>query len=678
MSALRMAFSELRRITAGRLPRLAVLALVVIPLLYGGLYLYANSDPYGRLRHVPAALVDTDRGATLPDGSRLDAGEQVKRDLVRSNDFDWHPVSEQEARDGVRDGRYDFALTLPADFSSALASAADLTASDLAPRQGTLVLSTNDANNYLARTIAGTVADRVRDALATQVGDQAANRFLVGFATIHGSLTEAADGADRLAAGAAEAGSGAGRLASGADTLEQGQRRLLSGAEQLVAGTSRLDAGAQRLATGLGTLDQRTRTLPDQSRALADGARQVAAGNRRVADVGDAVGSASQQVVDNLDTFESQAAQRLRDAGLSPAQVQQVLDALHQGRQPLLDVTARLQSATRQLDQLAAGADQVAAGAQALVDATPALRNGIVAAADGSRQVASGTGDLRAGAVRLRDGQRQAVTGAGSLAAGAHRLDTGLRDLTSGADRLATGLRSGLDGVPNLDDPTRAATASTIADPVAVRTLATARAATYGAGLAPFFMALASWIGGYVLFLLVRPLSARAMAANQTPLRVALAGWLTPALLGAVQASLLVTVVSAVLGIHLAHAVATWGLLVLTSVAFIAIIHALTAWLGSVGQFLGLVLMVLQLVSAGGTFPWQTIPQPLYLLHHVLPMGYAIHGLRQLMYGGAVALVGRDVAVLLAYLVGSLLLSAVAARRLRVWSVRRIKPELVL
>ena len=51
----------------------------------------------------------------------------------------------------------------------------------------------------------------------------------------------------------------------------------------------------------------------------------------------------------------------------------------------------------------------------------------------------------------------------------------------------------------------------------------------------------------------------------------------------------------------------TWALLPDLG-AFIAIIQALNAWLGTVGQFLGLVLMVLQLVSAGGTFPWQTIP----------------------------------------------------------------------
>lgn len=54
----------------------------------------------------------------------------------------------------------------------------------------------------------------------------------------------------------------------------------------------------------------------------------------------------------------------------------------------------------------------------------------------------------------------------------------------------------------------------------------------------------------------------------------------------------------------------------LASFTYAAIILALNVWLGSVGQFVGLVLMVLQLLTAGGTFPWQTLPAPLAWLHH--------------------------------------------------------------
>jgi putative membrane protein len=88
--------------------------------------------------------------------------------------------------------------------------------------------------------------------------------------------------------------------------------------------------------------------------------------------------------------------------------------------------------------------------------------------------------------------------------------------------------------------------------------------------------------------------------------------------------------------------------------------------------------MVVQLVTAGGTFPWQTIPQPLHWLHHVLPMSYAVDGLRQLMYGGLSGRVVSDVLVLAAFLVGALLLTAHGARRQRVWTPKRVRPEIVL
>jgi len=238
MSALRLAVGELRRITAGRLPKFAALALAVIPLLYGGLYLYANHDPYANLSHVPAAIVVEDSGATTAQGQPLQAGRQVARDLVSSGSFEWHRTSAAEAEDGVRTGRYDFAVTLPADFSSALASSGRF-----APRQGALILTTNDANNYIARTIADRVTDQVRDSLARQVGEQAATNFLEGFARIHDQLSQAVNGAAQLMSGAQQAKSGADKLSSGADELAAGQRRLLDGA-------TRLESGARQASSG--------------------------------------------------------------------------------------------------------------------------------------------------------------------------------------------------------------------------------------------------------------------------------------------------------------------------------------------------------------------------------------------------------------------------------------------
>lgn len=132
-------------------------------------------------------------------------------------------------------------------------------------------------------------------------------------------------------------------------------------------------------------------------------------------------------------------------------------------------------------------------------------------------------------------------------------------------------------------------------------------------------------------------------------------------------------------GGHPAHAWWTLAFLILTSFAFTAVVHALNAAFGPKGKFIALVILVLQLVTAGGTFPWQTIPEPLHPLHQVLPLGYVVSGLRNLLYGGlGLETASNAAAVLLCYLVASLLLSTIAAWRQRVWTPARLKPELSL
>src|SRR5699024_3732827 len=147
-----------------------------------------------------------------------------------------------------------------------------------------------------------------------------------------------------------------------------------------------------------------------------------------------------------------------------------------------------------------------------------------------------------------------------------------------------------------------------------------ASAGTYGAGLAPFFIGLATWIGAFVLFLLLRPLSERSISSGAAPFRVALGGWLAAAALGAAQDVVLFGAVTWLVGINVAHPFAAIGFVLLTSVTFTAMVQALNALFGAVGKFLALVLLVLQLVSAGGTFPWETLPEPLHPLHAILPM----------------------------------------------------------
>ncbi|KQZ67396.1 YhgE/Pip domain-containing protein [Nocardioides sp. Root151] len=645
MTSLRIAWTELRRLTAGRLPKIAVLALMLVPTLYAGLYLYANHDPYANLDHVPAALVVEDTGATDTAGEEMQAGRDVADELLERKDFGWEEVSREEAEEGVSEGRYDFALAIPRDFSASLTSAGT---SD--PERARLQMITNDANSYLSTTIANTVTDKVRDAIATRVSKEATDTFLLGIADLRSGLLKGANGADRLVKGLTQARTGVGKL-------ERGAGRLATGADTLAD-------GASELSTGLGTLESGTAALPGQTRQLATGARKVANGNATVASYGRLAASAVGDVRTRYRDNRADLSADLRAMGLTQAQRTRILALYDRVGQPIREADAKARDARNKLNRLANGADAVADGNEKLAAAVPALVKGISDAHDGATKLSNGAGQLSEGATTLK-------TGVGDL-------DTGLVKLRNGAVKLRDGLRDGAAQVPTMDAKTRSRVASTIGDPVDIRSSSQAEAASYGAGLAPFFLALAAWIGGYVLFLLVRPLSQRALAANQTPLRVALGGWYTPMLLGLAQVTVMLAVVTIALDIRPVHVPTTLLFLMLSSAVFIAIIHALNALLGTAGQFLGLVMMVMQLVTAGGTFPWQTIPQPLYVLHHVLPMSYTVDGLRQLMYGGLEARVLTDVLVLAAWGIGALLVTSRVARKQRVWSAKRVRPELVL
>lgn len=61
--------TEIRRYSRGTLPRIAVVAMVLLPLLYGALYLWAFWNPFGEVNKMPAALVNLDKGADN-DGRR--------------------------------------------------------------------------------------------------------------------------------------------------------------------------------------------------------------------------------------------------------------------------------------------------------------------------------------------------------------------------------------------------------------------------------------------------------------------------------------------------------------------------------------------------------------------------------------------------------------------------------
>ncbi|ALE04527.1 ABC transporter (plasmid) [Arthrobacter sp. ERGS1:01] len=676
MTVFRLALSELKRMTGGILPKLTIVALVMVPLLYGAVYLYANWDPYAHLNQLKAAIVMQDEGTVTKDGKDLKVGEQVARNLIDAKMFNWQEVSSPAAANaGVDSGDYAFALMIPKDFSANLASPENFDAAT----QAIMSVTTNDANNYLLTSIVDKLTTSVHASVAQQVGEQTANALLSGYGTIHAQLVQAVAGATQLSNGAATLNTGVGTLQSGTAELSRGADALAAGQVQLAAGAEQLSSGAAALNSGLDQLQTQTAKLPADTATLSSGAAAVAAGNAALnTKVQGAIGTA-----DELDTAATAAIngkldQLVSGGTITAAQATQIRTSLASATTSpaVTAVKDKLATDAADIQKLADGSRAVADGAAKLSAATPALASAIGQAHSGAAQLSSGATTLADGENSTLEGANQLAAGAKKVNSGATELKTGSTKLASGAKELATQLDKGAGAVPNPSSKDQANAAGVIANPIEVNSISQAKAANYGSGLAPFFLVLALWIGAFMLVQAMRPLTKRALASNAPSWKIAVGGWLPFATVSVVQAALLYSVVVFGLGLSPSHPWLTLGLLALASLAFTALIQGIVALLGTPGKFVVLLLLVLQLVSSGGTFPWQTTPQPLHLVHQIMPMGHVVDGMRHLIYGADLTPLLPIVLGLAGYTLLGLGLAWLASFKSKTWTLKTLMPEI--
>ncbi|MFE9337494.1 YhgE/Pip family protein [Streptomyces sp. NPDC007063] len=744
MRSPRLAALELKRFGRGRLPRAAMAAMLLLPLLYGALYLWSFWNPYERLDRVPVALVNEDRGATV-QGKKVDAGDDIVKGLHDSDSFDWQETSAADARKGVEDGRYYLSLTIPADFSKRVSSS-----SGDSPETGALKVRTNDANNYIVGQISRTVFSEVRSSASSKVSRGFFDKIYVSFSTLHSKTTEAAEGADDLGDGIGKAKKGAGRLKNGLGDAEEGSGRLKNGTADLHKGAGSLETGADRVAEGTqkladkvnGGVEKVRPFLRAHSGDVGKAAREVARTSKTLKkNLGKLPGEArraqtdTRKAADALSTlYEARCGKGApgtpapspsgvlpesgKDSGGEgadgggvpqsgggasatgrPAPAGAPAPAVAPDSCPKLKkaVAAAERSAKvaakvngyveneQNLDELGRHLDDLNRAADAVADRAPHLDQDVADAVrqinelnSGAHKVAKGAGKLHTGLGTAKNGAASLDGGLGKLSDGAASLDGGLFKLADGSGKLASGLHDGAKKIPDYGKKEREDRTGVMADPVDLASHKAHAAPNYGTGFAPYFIPLSLWVGAMIAYMLLQPLNRRALAAGAPAWRIALAGWLPVAAIGVAQVAALMSVLHWGLGLQMARGLATVGFLMLVTACFTAVVQFLNARFGPAGRILVLAMLMLQLTSAGGTYPIQTSPHFFNVLHPLLPMSYVVEGLRHLITGGELWPVQRACLVLLAFTAGALALTAVTARRKQVWTLDRLRPEISL
>ena len=512
------------------------------------------------------------------------------------------------------------------------------------------------------------------------------------------ATTSIADGADSLSDATASSGS----LSQGSAAVSAGNTKLASGlgdiSDEIDAAEKLIDTDPDKAKALLADAKSNLASAKTSATSLASGADKVTSGIASVHSGAADLASGADQLKSGWATIHSALAS---DSTLGKA-----LTTLGDGAGDLSTASTQLTAGAAQLSDpttlaqakaLAAGATQLSSGITTMSAAASNTTTGIPALQSGLTQLVAGFNDpdplkglvagadaLNSGSEELAAGLKTGTSGAAELSSGATKLSSsvpelasGLDDATAGADKLGTKLSDGASEIPNDTHAQRVDRAEAVSTPVTITDQHVWKADSWGEGFAPFFIGLALWVGALITWLLLRPLQTRALMTSVNGFRMAWGSLNSALLLSVGQVGIMLAVMHFAIGLNPKNVVATILFTLLVGAAFFALQQFFQVTFGSaVGKVIIIVLLMVQLASAGGTYPIQTTPDFLQAINPYMPMTYVVNGLRETITGGMEARFWEAVAVMAGIFVVSLAATSIASARKRIWTMHRLHPAL--
>lgn len=580
-----------------RFPKLKVSAIgvMVIPALYALIYLASVQDPGAHTGALQAAIVNQDQGLDYR-GKQVNVGASVVSSLKEKGTFGFVDYSdEQAAKLAVRQGHLAFALLIPKDFSANAVPGN-------AVAGGRLVMYISEGNNYNGAAIAKRFATELGHQVNTNLNE---NRWSLVLTTAAGS----ADKLLQLREGVQALEEGAQQLNDGLVKAEGGSQALAAGSNAYTQGVGQLSDGMKQLGAGLRTMDQQRPAMQDLA-ALKAAPNELAKGHAALAQGLEDLQGGAQKLSDGSAKMQEEA------KGI-PLVGGRVADGAGQLKDGATQLTAGLQSARAGQTQLAEGTQKLGSGVTKLVDGMTALGGGIHTAAS---KVPPDT---------KLDELNQ---GGAALAQGSKDLNNGLRQLSAGSRQLHGGLALLQQSLP-ADIPALDGSARGLADSVEPELDIVAPVPNNGAGYAPNFIATSLWLGAVMTAFLFHLRRLPAQTENASSVARLLGKLGVPAVIVVAQSIVTLLMTVLVLKLPVVSLGAYFATLLMSGLTFLLVILALTRAAGDAGKGAALILLILQLSSAGGVMPVELSGGIYQMISPWLPFTWVVKALRASLFG---------------------------------------------
>lgn len=700
---LRIFARDVKKISRNGIAVIVALGISVLPSLYAWFNIQACWDPYGNTSGIKVAVANTDKGYSAM-GLTLNIGDMLIAELAQNTQLGWQFVDKETAIQGAESGKYYSAVVIPEDFSEKIASI--LTTDIQKPHIDYYV---NEKKNAIAPKITdkgvGVIQQQVNETFistctkvilaALNEGDARLNEK--GSSIVDGiikNLQEAEGDIDEfsssIAAFSAALEAGGGLVDTTRGLLPQGTEILYSGMENIQDVQSLITSSrdiSSQLVTAIGDTLQTAEDLAQSmdgrledafSEAEKD-ARRAASDLRSLTRINDRIIEKNNRLYSTLSTLNDalpirlsgidrmlsaldtattrqealsdriqKAAKQLEDAGALPSEVQAQL------RQGLSDARISLKTVSDQyVREISPQLTQNVDGVYDALSRFSGLLLSVSGASENLDETLSGVdGTLEQCLEALRKTDDMLQKGKGKI----ERLISTVQSVEDNEQ-----LSKLVEIIQN--DPEIAG--SFMSSPVEINTQKLYPIENYGSAMTPFYTILAIWVGGLILcaILKVRVREDNTISGCK-PYEVYFGRYLTFMVFGIVQSLIVCLGDLYFLGIQCENP----GLFLLAgvtaSIVFTNVIYTLTISFGDVGKAIAVILLVIQVAGAGGTFPIEVTPSFFNAINPYLPFTSGINAMRETVAGIYGMDYWKDMIKLLVYLPVSLFVGLVLRKPL--------------
>ncbi len=668
------------------------IVVMLIPLIYSFFYLKSYWNPYGNLSDMQIAVVNLDKGK-----DDKNQGNEFVQSLKDSDTFKICEVSKDEAQEGMKKGNYYATIEIPENFTECLESA-----STEDKQIAQVTYSPNQATNYLATQIVNSAVKTIELNLQSKIDKEIIANLASKLNEVPDSLQEISNGADTILNGTESLNNGIKQISDGTNTLSNSYKEFDEGVNSAYTGSKSLNSGISQVSDGVETLKNGGKSLDNAIDQINQGADQLSSqGAEGITELSTGVtdlNTGAKNLNDGVAEYVTGVNTLSENTEVFLNKLIKTANALGDNCDPTLKAFATqaqgffakdpktnmngFESVAVGGKKVTAGSNSLYAGTQKLAKGTEklgTLTNGIQSLKTALTQVKQGTtslnngiNSLQNGTTKLSNGSKSLETGLEKLSSSSSTVDNAISTLNEGSKTAYNGSNQLVEGVQTFktsideglqDTKEQLKSLNGIEEfgenPVEFKTEEYGKVDSYGIAFTPLFLCIGLWVGALMAYVVLyydhdERFGIFGMnAKNKILQNLIYLG------LGAVEGLLTGWLLKAGLGFEVQNMVLYYGSSILIGITFMSIIQFLIRNFGDIGKFLALIILVLQLAAAGGTFPIETIDKTFQAVSPYLPMTYSIKLLREVLVPTASNFKGTYIGILVGIIAVTMLITFV-------------------